>query len=389
MYKVILKKNEEKRIINGSNTIYANEVLRVENKDKNGSLAEVYSFDDKFLGKGYINHLSKVLVRLFLNKDEDDSKELFKERIKKANDFRVSLGLSSAYRMVFSEADALPGLIIDKYEDIYVIEISSLGMDLKKDIIVESIIELFNPKGIYERCEENLRTKEGLKSIESTLYGEVPDSVIITENGLKLSVHIKEGQKTGYFLDQKDNRLALRRYTKGKTVLDCFSNSGGFSLNACTNALKVTAVDISERAIDNVKENAKLNGFNNINTITGDVFKVLRDFKKDGTKFDVIVLDPPAFTKSVSEVSDALRGYKDINILAMKLLNEGGILISSSCSHFITPVLFSKMLIDSAREAKVNARCIEIKSQAPDHPSLLLSDETQYLKFYVLQINKR
>ena len=387
MYKVILKKNEEKRILGGSSIVYANEVLRIENKDSNGSLAEVYSIDDKFLGKGYINHLSKVLVRIFLNKDEDDSIELFKERIQKANDFRVSLGYSSSYRMVFSEADNIPGLIVDKYENILVIEISSLGLDLRKEMIVKALVELFNPEGIYERCEENLRTKEGLKSIESTLYGNVPDTVIITENGIKMSVHVKTSQKTGYFLDQKENRLAVRRYAKDKRVLDCFSNSGGFSMNCALVAKEVTAVDISETAINNVIENAELNGFKNVKTITGDVFKVLREMKKNNEKFDLIILDPPAFTKSVSEVKDALRGYKDINILAMKLINKGGYLVSSSCSHYVTMPLFSNMLVEASKEAHVNARCIEIKSQAPDHPSLLSSGETQYLKFYVLEIN--
>ena len=387
MYKVTLKKNEEKRIIDGSSIIYANEVLSIENKETNGSLAEVYSINGKFIGKGYINHLSKVLVRIFLDKDEEDTIELFKERIKKANDYRLSLGYDSAYRMVYSEADRIPGLIVDKYEDILVIEISSLGIDLRKDTIVKALVELFNPKGIYERCEENLRTKEGLKSIEGTLYGEVPDNVIITENGIKMSVHVKTSQKTGYFLDQKENRYAVRRYAKDKKVLDCFSNSGGFSMNCATVAKEVTALDISEVAIDNVKENAALNGFNNVKTITGDVFKVLRDMKKNEEKYDLIILDPPAFTKSVSEVKDALRGYKDINILAMKLINKGGYLVTSSCSHFVTMPLFSNMLVEAAKEAHVNARCVEIKSQAPDHPSLLSSGETQYLKFYILQIN--
>ena len=387
MYKVTLKKNEEKRIIDGSSIVYANEVLSIENKESNGSLAEVYSINGKFLGKGYINHLSKVLVRIFLDKDEEDTIELFKDRIKKANDFRLSLGYDSAYRMFYSEADRIPGLIIDKYEDILVIEISSLGIDLRKDMIVKALVELFSPKGIYERCEENLRTKEGLKSIEGTLYGEVPDNVIITENGIKMSVHVKTSQKTGYFLDQKENRYAVRRYAKDKKVLDCFSNSGGFSMNCATVAKEVTALDISEVAIDNVKENAALNGFNNVKTITGDVFKVLRDMKKNEERYDLIILDPPAFTKSVSEVKDALRGYKDINILAMKLINKGGYLVTSSCSHFVTMPLFSNMLVEAAKEAHVNARCVEIKSQAPDHPSLLSSGETQYLKFYILQIN--
>ena len=388
MYKVILKKKEEKRILDGGSTVYANEVLRIENKDSNGSLSNVYSSDGLFLGKGYINHLSKVLVRIFIRDEETiDDYEFYKNKILKAYEYRKFLNYESAYRLFYSEADGLPGLIIDKYEDVYVIEISSLGIDLKKDMIIKILVELFNPKGIYERSEESLRRKEGLKIINDTVYGEVPDSVIVKENGLKLVIHVKTGQKTGYFLDQKENRLAIRKYTKDMRVLDCFSNSGGFTLNAALNAKEVTAIDISRFALDNVLENAEINNLKNIKVLEADVFEALRDFRNNNQKFDMIILDPPAFTKSANEVNDALRGYRDINSLAMKLLRDGGILVSSSCSHFVTPNMFSKMLIDSAKIAHVNAKCLEIKSQAPDHPSLLLNDETQYLKFYILKIN--
>ena len=386
MYSVFLKKNEEKRILNGESLVYANEVLKIEGKDTNGSLASVYTYNGEYIGKGYINHLSKVLVRILIRDDSVDNEEFFYNRIKEANDYRMEMEYKSAYRVVYSESDKLPGLIIDKYEDVYVIEISSLGMELKKDIIVECIKRLFNPKGIYEKCEMNLRGKEGLKDTTGILYGSVDDEVIITENGLKMSVDIKEGQKTGYFLDQKENRYAIRTYTKDKCVLDCFSNSGGFSMNAATNAREVTAVDISKKATDNVLRNAELNGFTNVKVITDDVFKVLRDFKKEGKLFDCIILDPPAFTKSVSEVKDALRGYKDINILAMKLIKKGGYLITSSCSHYITFNLFERMLMDAAHEAHKFIRVIELKTQAKDHPSILSMNDTMYLKFYCLKV---
>jgi len=387
MYNVYLKKNEEKRILSGESLVYANEVLRIDGKDKNGSLANVYDNNGDFIGKGFINHLSKVLVRI-LTRDinETDSDELFFNRINEANKIRLDLGYDNCYRVVYSEADNLPGLIVDKYDNVLVIEISSLGMDLKRDVIVNSLVKIFNPKGIYEKCEMNLRNKEGLKDSTGLLYGEVDDETIITENNIKISVDIKNGQKTGYFLDQKENRLALRKYTKDKEVLDCFSNTGGFSLNAATNCKHVTAVDISERATNNILLNAKLNNFNNIDVITDDVFRVLRNFKKDNKTFDCIVLDPPAFTKSTSEVKDALRGYKDINILAMKLLNKGGILVSSSCSHYITFTLFINMLKESAKEANKRVRLLEIKTQAMDHSSLLSSDDTLYLKYIVLKV---
>ena len=385
-YNIYLKKGEEARIVNGHSWVYANEVLRIEGKDKNGSLATVLSHDGKYIGKGYINHLSKILVRVFIRNNDEDTKELYKQRIKAANDYRLNLGYSNCYRMVFAEADNLPALIIDKYADYLVVQLLSLGIDQRKQLIIDSLVELFNPKGIYERSDVAVRQKEGLSDSTGVIYGEVPDEIIIDENGIKMSVDVKNGQKTGYFLDQKENRFALRRYTKDARVLDCFCNSGGFSMNAALNAKDVTSVDISELALKNVQRNAELNNFKNVHTKCGDVFEILRKYKKNNEKFDVVVLDPPAFCKSANEVKDAYRGYKDINIIGLKIVKEGGYLVTSSCSHYMTFPLFEKMLIEAARESKRRVRCVEIKSQAPDHPSLLCADETQYLKFFVLHV---
>ncbi|MCR4874275.1 MAG: class I SAM-dependent rRNA methyltransferase [Clostridia bacterium] len=385
-YNIYLKKGEEARIVNGHSWVYANEVARIEGKDKNGSLATVLSHDGKYIGKGYINHLSKILVRVFIRNNDEDTKELYKQRIKSANDYRLNLGYSNSYRMVFAEADNLPALIIDKYADYLVVQLLSLGIDQRKQLIIDSLVELFNPKGIYERSDVAVRQKEGLSDSTGVLYGEVPDEIIIDENGIKMSVDVKNGQKTGYFLDQKENRFALRRYTKDARVLDCFCNSGGFSMNAALNAKDVTSVDISELALKNVQRNAELNNFKNVHTKCGDVFEILREYKKNNEKFDVVVLDPPAFCKSANEVKDAYRGYKDINIIGLKIVKEGGYLVTSSCSHYMTFPLFEKMLIEAARESKRRVRCVEIKSQAPDHPSLLCADETQYLKFFVLHV---
>ena len=385
-YTVYLKKGEEKRVIQGHSWVYANEVARIEGKDKNGSLATVCSHEGKFIGKGYINHLSKILVRIFI-RDENtiDDENLYVSRISDAKGARVALGYDNCYRAVFAEADDLPALIVDKYDQYLVCQFLSLGIDKQKDKIVDCLVKVFEPKGIFERSDVAVRAKEGLDERTGVLYGEVPEKIVITENGLKMSVDVRNGQKTGYFLDQKENRLATRRYAKGR-VLDCFCNSGGFSLNAALSADEVVSCDISKIALENVEENARLNGLSNITTKCADVFEALREYKNNGEKFDLVILDPPAFCKSASEVKDAYRGYKDINILGMKLVKSGGYLISSSCSHYMTFPLFEKMLVESAKESGKIVRTVEIKSQAPDHPSLLCAEETQYLKFFVLQV---
>lgn len=386
-YSIYLKKGEEKRLKAGHSWVYANEVARIEGKDKNGSLASVYTFDGKFVGKGYINHLSKILVRIFIyDENETDTDELLSSRLVSANAYRQKLGYTDAYRMVFAEADNLPALIVDKYGEYLVAQFLSLGMDKQKARIVNLFAKLFSPKGIYERSDVAVRAKEGLEEATGTLYGEVPDEIIIEENGIKMSVDVKRGQKTGYFLDQKENRLAARKYAVGADVLDCFSNSGGFSMNVAKVAKSVLAVDISKLATDTVEKNARLNGYTNVATLTDDVFEVLRRFKADGRTFDTVILDPPAFCKSADEVKDAYRGYKDINILGLKLVRSGGFLITSSCSHYMTFPLFEKMLTEAAKESGRRVRTVELKSQAPDHPSLLCADETQYLKFFVLQV---
>lgn len=384
-YSIYLKKGEEKRILAGHSWVYANEVAKIDGKDKNGSLAYVFAHDERYIGKGYINHASKILVRIFIRNNETDDEIYYENAIKTANEYRLRLGYKNCYRMIFAEADNLPALIVDKYGDYLAIQCLSLGIDMRKETICKILVKLFNPKGIYERSDVAVRKKEALPEIKQTLYGEVPDYVEIEENGLKMLADIKNGQKTGYFLDQKENRFAIRKYCRGE-VLDCFCNSGGFSLNASVVADKVTACDISELALKNVRDNAALNEIKNIKTLQGDVFEVLRTFRKDKTQFDTVILDPPAFCKSASEIKDAYRGYKDINLTAMKIVKSGGFLITCSCSHYMTTVLFEKMLMEAARESGRVVRYVEIKTQSPDHPALLSAEETQYLKFFVLQI---
>jgi 23S rRNA (cytosine1962-C5)-methyltransferase len=327
-------------------------------------------------------------VRIFIRDDKEPTEALFEERIRKAKELKEKLGYDNCYRAVFSESDNLPGLIVDKYADILCVQILTLGMELNKQIIVSALVKVFNPKGIYERSDTPSREKEGLKQFKGTLYGEFDARVEIEENGLKMIADLENGQKTGYFLDQKENRYAIRKYCNNASVLDCFCNVGGFSLNAAkAGAKSVLSLDISQRALDDVKTNAKLNGFENvIETKCADVFDALREYRKENKQFDVVILDPPAFCKSADEVKNAYRGYKDINISAMKLVKKGGFLITASCSHYMTFGLFEKMLKEASAQSGVFAKVAEIKTQSPDHAPLLSAEESTYLKFFVLQI---
>lgn len=392
-YSIFLKKNEDKRIREGHPWIYANEVDRIEGKGKNGELATVYDSRGGFLGRGFINHASKILVRIFIRDENADVSDeglyaILTERLKKANDYRIKLGYTNCYRMVFAEADGLPALIVDKYGDILSVQFLSLGVDMRKKAIVKALTELFNPRGIYERSDVAVRKKEGLEQVKGPIYGEFDPVVTVVENGLKMVVDIENGQKTGYFLDQKENRFAVRRYSKDAEVLDCFCNVGGFSVNAAAAGAKnVVALDISEKALADVRKNAEMNGLTNVETVCGDVFEVLREYKKAGRMFDTIILDPPAFCKTAADVPDAYKGYRDINVLAMKLVKPGGFLLTASCSHYMTFPLFERMLQESAKMSGRNVRTVEVRTQAADHPSLVSVDETTYLKFFVLNVN--
>lgn len=386
-YKVILKKNEERKILEGQVWVFANEVFQIEGKDKQGSIAKVYSFDNRFLAQGYINHKSKILVRILsTNENEIIDKNFFKAKIQSAWNMRQSLGYQNNCRVVFVEADGLPGLVVDKYSNYLSVQFLTLGMETIKSDIVECLVEIFKPLGIYERSDVQVREKEGLEQTKGLLFGQVPDKVKIVENDIKLYVDIINGQKTGYFLDQKENRACLKKYVSGKRVLDCFSHTGGFALNAKKyGASEVVACDISSHAIDNIKANALLNGFE-ITTKCADVFDYLRELNFNKEKFDVIVLNPPAFTKSSDQVDDALRGYMDINIQALKVLKKPGILFSCSCSHFISPNMFLEMLKKAGRKANVNIRLLEMRSQSADHSVSLNAEDSLYLKCAILYV---
>ena len=386
-YRVYLKKNEEKRILAGHPWVYANEAARIEGKDVNGSVAEVFSHDGRYVGKGLINHLSKILVRILTRGREEIDRDFFLNRIRAADKYRKNLGYSDCYRAVFAEADGLPAFIVDRYHDLLSVQFLSLGMDRRKELLCDCLEEVFAPRGIYERSDASVRLKEGLSPVKGILRGAFEPRVIVEENGLKMCVDLENGQKTGYFLDQKENRFALRCYVRpGGEVLDCFCNSGGFSMNAAAaGAGSVTALDISETALADVRQNAGLNGFESVvQTECGDVFEKLRDYRRAGRQFDLVVLDPPAFCKSAAEAKDALRGYRDINIQGLKLVRPGGFLATSSCSHYVSMVSFQRMLTEAVRESGRVVQTAELRMQAADHPALVGEDESAYLKFVVL-----
>lgn len=386
MYTVTLKRNEEKKVLNGYPWIFANEVQKIEGKDKQGSVAEVKAFDGRYVGKGFINHHSKIIVRMLTTKSEEINKDFFEERIKIADEGRRELGYNDNYRVVFGESDNLPGLIVDKYGDKLSVQFLSLGMEVIKNDIVDILVKRFAPSAIYERSDVAIREKEGLPLKKGVIYGKNETQSIIVENGLKLIVDLENGQKTGYFLDQKENRDDLKFYVKDKTVLDCFCNEGGFSLCAKKyGAKEVTAIDISKTAIELVEKNARLNALE-INTRVADVFEALREYRKSGEKFGVIVLDPPAFTKTADTVKAGYKGYKDINANALKLVEKGGYLVTCSCSQHLTLPLFLQMIKESVFESGVRAKLVELRTQGKDHAVCIGYDESLYLKAAVIKV---
>ena len=386
MYTVTLKRNEEKKVLNGYPWIFANEVQKIEGKDKQGSIAEVKAFDGRYVGKGFINHHSKIIVRMLTTKSEEINKDFFEERIKIADEGRRELGYNDNYRVVFGESDNLPGLIVDKYGDKLSIQFLSLGMEVVKNDVIDILVKRFAPSTIYERSDVAIREKEGLPLKKGVIYGKNETQSIIVENGLKLIVDLENGQKTGYFLDQKENRDDLKFYVKDKTVLDCFCNEGGFSLCAKKyGAKEVTAIDISKTAIGLVEKNARLNALE-INTRVADVFEALREYRKSGEKFEVIVLDPPAFTKTADTVKAGYKGYKDINANALKLVEKGGYLVTCSCSQHLTLPLFLQMIKESVFESGVRAKLVELRTQGKDHAVCIGYDESLYLKVAVIKV---
>lgn len=386
MLVLTLKKNEEVEKLNGYPWIFSNEIDKFEGEFESGKVCCVYTSNNEFLCYGFFNSNSKIMVRILsFDKNEKIDKEFFKKRIAYAIEHRKNLGWS-ATRLVFSEADFLPGLVVDKYGDYLSVQFMSLGMDMIKQDIVDILVELTGCKGIYERSDMPVREKEGLEQVKGFLYGKFDPRVEIVEDGIKMIVDMENGQKTGYFLDQKLNRDILRLYAKDKDVLDAFSNVGGFALHACKYGAKsVIACDISQRACDEITNNAKLNGYTQLEAKCVDVFDYLHS-EEANQVFEVIVLDPPAFSKSKDSLKKAYRGYKEINMQAMKIIKSGGYLLTFSCSQHMTPDLFMQMINEAAHDAKRIVQFLDFRIQAPDHPALLQSEEQLYLKCMILRV---
>jgi len=391
----------ERSIKAGHPWVYDTEIKEIDKSCNNGGLIDVFSLKGSYLGTGFISENSKIRIRILSqNANERFSEEFFVRRVKYAIDFRVTVMGDdfSCCRLIFGEADGLPGLTVDKYGDILVTEVLSYGTEQVKDCIYRALCNNLadygvTVAGIYERNEAAIRKLEGLpleKGWYKADFVGIPESAVteITENGVKYFVDVENGQKTGFFLDQKYNRLAVAKLAKGKRVLDCFTHTGSFALNAAMGGAEhVTAVDVSQSAIDMAKENAKRNGLDSrMDFICTDVFDLLPSLcdKKNG--YDFVILDPPAFTKSRKTIDAAARGYKEINYRAMKMLPRGGYLATCSCSHFMDNDLFRKMLISAAKDAGVSLKLIEERRQSPDHPMLMTVPETYYLKFYIFQI---
>ena len=395
MNRITLKRNEGRTVSSGGLWIFDNEIDHVEGRYENGEIVEVVSFKGDFLGCGYINDNSKIRIRL-LSRDRNEiiDKEFFKRRILDAWNYRKSVVETNCCRVVFSDSDRLPGLIIDKFNDVLVFEIDTLGMDIRKDMLVEAAREVFaqdevSIRGIYERSDARVRTLEGLERVKGFLSEPFDTSIEVDENGVKLKVNIAEGQKTGYFLDQKYNHLYIRNLCRNKRVLDCCTHTGGFALSAAMTAKEVIGIDASQLAIAQAKENSELNGFTNTEFIVADVFDYLVEMEEKNEQFDVIILDPPAFTKSKNSVKNASKGYREINYRAMKLLRPGGFLVSCSCSEYMPRDLFMKIILASGNDAHKRLRLVESRAQGPDHPVILGHNVSDYLKCIIVQVNDR
>lgn len=394
---VTLKKGEGRTIKAGGAWIFDNEIDSVVGTFENGDIVIVHDFDGYMMGRGFINTNSKIRIRMMTRKKEqliDD--DFLYMRVKNAWEYRKSVLLPvdlNCCRVIFGEADFLPGLVIDKYDDVLVVESLALGIDKMKLKIVDMLKEImaadgFTVRGVYERSDAKVRTKEGLAPYKGFIGDEFDTNVEIVENGVHYMVDVVNGQKTGFFLDQKYNRLSIQRLCKDKRVLDCFTHMGTFALNAgLGGASEVTGLDISDFAVAQATANAKLNGLENtVKFKQANVLDELPKLAEAGEKYDVVILDPPAFTKSREVTKNAMKGYREINMKGLKLVKDGGYLATCSCSHFMTQDLFIKIIGQAAQAAHKRLRQVEFRTQAPDHPILWAADESYYLKFLTFQV---
>lgn len=391
---VVLKKGEGRSLKSGGLWVYDNEIASVIGTGDNGCLVRVNDFDGYPMGVGFINDNSKIRVRMLTRRKDTEVNEGFlRMRVRAAWEYRKKVVDTSSCRLIFGEADFLPGLTVDKYEDILVVESLALGMDRMKKLVLDLLCDELNKdgiriRGIYERSDARVRELEGMERVKGFLSEPFDPVVQITENGVKYEVDVANGQKTGFFLDQKYNRKAMQGLCKGATVLDCFTHTGSFALNAgYAGAAEVLGVDASELAIKQAERNAALNGLSDrVHFMVADVLDLLPKFAEEGRKYDVVILDPPAFTKSREATKNAIKGYREINMKGLRLVKEGGYFATCSCSHFMTQELFTETIAQAAQSVHKRLRQVEFRTQAPDHPILWNSEESYYLKFYIFQV---
>ncbi len=385
MTKITLRKTRETRVRSGHPWLYASEIERVEGESAAG-VAEVYSAKGTFLARALYNPASQIALRILTTHDEPIDADFFARRVRTAWEYRQRFCDVNSCRAIYAEADFLPGLVVDKFGGVLVVQVLSLGMELWKRELTDILVEVIRPEGIYERNDVPVRRLEGMQETTGLLYGDVPDRVPMVENGIVYAVDVKHGQKTGFFLDQKENRAAIAPLCPGARVIDMFCHNGSFALNAAKyGAREVTGVDISEEALAVARDNARANGLD-ANFEAHNCFDLLRALSDQGEKYDLVILDPPAFTKTRQMTERALRGYKEINLRGMKLVPDGGFLVSCSCSQHVDDAAFAAMLNEAARDAKKKLRMVEFRTQAKDHPILPASPETKYLKCAILQV---
>ena len=391
---VTLKKGEGRTLKAGGMWVYDNEIDTILGNFENGDVVAVHDFDGYFMGYGFINTKSKITIRLLSRKKEAVIDEAFMEhRVRVVWNYRKETIDTSSCRLIFGEADFLPGLVIDKFSDVLVVESLAMGIDKWKLTIVEALKKVLAEdgikiRGVYERSDAKVRLQEGMERYKGFIGEPFDTKVEIEENGVKYMVDVEDGQKTGFFLDQKNNRAAIHRFCKGKKVLDCFTHTGSFALNAgIAGAASVLGVDASQLAVDQATENARLNHMEDrVRFQCADVFELLPELEAAKESFDVVILDPPAFTKSRNSIKNAVKGYREINLRGLKLVRDGGYLVTCSCSHFMDPELFAKTIREAANGAHKRLRQVEFRTQACDHPILWAADQSYYLKFYIFQV---
>ncbi len=391
---VTLKKGEGRSLKAGGLWIYDNEIDAIEGTFQNGDIVAVHDFDGYVMGRGFINQNSKIRVRMMTrDPNQKVDNDLLSRRVQAAWNYRKDTVDTSSCRVIFGEADFLPGIVVDKYEDVLVVESLALGIDRWKELIVELLKSMLladgiKIRGVYERSDARERDKEGIPRIKGFIGEAFDTNIEIIENGVRYCVDVANGQKTGFFLDQKYNRLAIQKLCKEKRVLDCFTHMGTFALNAgFAGAKEVTGLDISEFAVQQAVNNAKLNGLQDtVQFRCANVLDELPRLAATGAQYDVVILDPPAFTKSREATKNAIKGYREINRKGLQLVKDGGYLATCSCSHFMTQELFAKTIKEAAKSVHKRLRQVEFRTQAPDHPILWAADESYYLKFYIFQV---